>query len=220
MREEPESSASAHEVGARIPMLQENKLLDINYPRGSIASMDRAANPCCDHGTRFKSSPFIFKSCTTAWWRTLCASTISTIRLPSNILLALGLAIELNVSSRDIEDVILMSILMSILNRKYSRLVRAVLEIGWTRCYTKVEYVQLGSSGLRVSSPILGGMSIGHKEWQAWVVEEEEGLEAFKACRRRLFSTPLTALSGVPESPILTSSKFIDKTPPSHPKRP
>ncbi|EEH06137.1 predicted protein [Histoplasma capsulatum G186AR] len=42
LREEPEGSASAHEVGARIPMLQENNLLDINYPRGSIASMDRA----------------------------------------------------------------------------------------------------------------------------------------------------------------------------------
>jgi hypothetical protein len=29
---------------------------------------------------------------------------------------------------------------------------------------TKVEYVQLGSCGLRVSVPILGGMSLGSKK--------------------------------------------------------
>ena len=46
---------------------------------------------------------------------------------------------------------------------------------------TKVEYVQLGSSGLHVSSPILGTMGIGSKDWQDWVVEEDEGLEILKA---------------------------------------
>jgi hypothetical protein len=46
---------------------------------------------------------------------------------------------------------------------------------------TKVEYVQLGSSGLRVSSPILGTMGIGSKEWQIWVMEEDDGLELLKA---------------------------------------
>lgn len=46
---------------------------------------------------------------------------------------------------------------------------------------TKVEYVQLGSSGLRVSAPILGTMGIGSKDWQNWVVEEDEGLEILKA---------------------------------------
>lgn len=46
---------------------------------------------------------------------------------------------------------------------------------------TKVEYVQLGKSGLRVSSPILGTMGIGSKEWQGWVMEEEEGMELLKA---------------------------------------
>lgn len=46
---------------------------------------------------------------------------------------------------------------------------------------TKVEYVQLGSSGLRVSSPILGTMGIGSKEWQEWVMEEDQGLELLKA---------------------------------------
>ncbi len=46
---------------------------------------------------------------------------------------------------------------------------------------TKVEYVQLGSSGLRVSAPILGTMGIGSKDWQNWVVEEDEGLDLLKA---------------------------------------
>lgn len=46
---------------------------------------------------------------------------------------------------------------------------------------TKVEYVQVGSSGLRVSSPILGTMAIGSKEWQDWAVEEDEGLKILKA---------------------------------------
>lgn len=39
---------------------------------------------------------------------------------------------------------------------------------------TKVMYRQLGKSGLRVSVPILGGMSFGHKKWLEWVKEEEE----------------------------------------------
>jgi hypothetical protein len=46
---------------------------------------------------------------------------------------------------------------------------------------TKVEYVQLGSSGLRVSMPILGTMGIGSKAWGDWVIEEAEGLELLKA---------------------------------------
>ena len=46
---------------------------------------------------------------------------------------------------------------------------------------TKVEYVQLGSSGLRVSSPILGTMGIGSKDWQPMAMEEDEGLELLKA---------------------------------------
>ena len=50
---------------------------------------------------------------------------------------------------------------------------------------TKVEYVQLGSSGLRVSSPILGTMGIGIKDWQGWVMEEDEGLALLKAAWER-----------------------------------
>ncbi|KIX04903.1 uncharacterized protein Z518_05774 [Rhinocladiella mackenziei CBS 650.93] len=37
---------------------------------------------------------------------------------------------------------------------------------------TKVSYVQLGKCGLRVSVPILGAMSFGHKAWQKWVVDD------------------------------------------------
>lgn len=39
---------------------------------------------------------------------------------------------------------------------------------------SKVEYVNLGKSGLRVSVPILGAMSIGDPEWAPWVAGEEE----------------------------------------------
>ena len=38
----------------------------------------------------------------------------------------------------------------------------------------KAEYRQLGRSGLRVSVPILGAMSMGDKRWQKWVIEEDE----------------------------------------------
>ncbi|KAH8705278.1 aldo-keto reductase [Talaromyces proteolyticus] len=39
---------------------------------------------------------------------------------------------------------------------------------------TQVKYAKLGSSGLRVSLPILGGMSFGHKDWREWVEDDEE----------------------------------------------
>jgi hypothetical protein len=39
---------------------------------------------------------------------------------------------------------------------------------------SKAEYVNLGQSGLRISIPILGAMSIGHPEWAPWVVDEEK----------------------------------------------
>jgi len=45
---------------------------------------------------------------------------------------------------------------------------------------TKVSYAQLGSSGLRVSVPILGAMSLGTKEWMDWVIEEDEALQLLK----------------------------------------
>ena len=39
---------------------------------------------------------------------------------------------------------------------------------------SKAEYVRLGKSGLRVSIPILGAMSIGSKKTLPWAIEEEE----------------------------------------------
>lgn len=58
---------------------------------------------------------------------------------------------------------------------------------------TKVEYVQLGLSGLRVSAPILGGMSFGSKEWMPWALEEEEALLILKAAYDRGINTWDTA---------------------------
>ena len=44
----------------------------------------------------------------------------------------------------------------------------------------KMEYVRLGSSGLKVSKVILGGMSYGSSEWQEWVLNEAESLPLLK----------------------------------------
>lgn len=54
---------------------------------------------------------------------------------------------------------------------------------------TKVEYRQLGKSGLRVSVPILGAMSFGSKAWQPWVLGEEEALPILKAAFDRGLNT-------------------------------
>ncbi|TRM56994.1 NADP-dependent oxidoreductase domain-containing protein [Schizophyllum amplum] len=45
----------------------------------------------------------------------------------------------------------------------------------------KMPYVRLGKSGLKVSKIILGCMSYGSPEWQAWVLPEEEGIKHIKA---------------------------------------
>ncbi|KAI9665409.1 MAG: hypothetical protein M1831_001847 [Alyxoria varia] len=47
------------------------------------------------------------------------------------------------------------------------------------------EYRQLGKSGLRISVPILGAMSIGDKRWQPWLLEEDEALPLLKAAYDR-----------------------------------
>ena len=57
----------------------------------------------------------------------------------------------------------------------------------------KAEYRQLGKSGLRVSVPILGAMSIGDKRWQQWVTEEDEALPLLKAAYDRGLNTWDTA---------------------------
>ena len=38
----------------------------------------------------------------------------------------------------------------------------------------KMEYANLGSSGLKVSRIILGTMSYGTPDWQGWVLNEEQ----------------------------------------------
>ena len=53
----------------------------------------------------------------------------------------------------------------------------------------KGEYKQLGKSGLRVSVPILGAMSIGDKKWQPWVIEEDQALPLLKAAWDRGINT-------------------------------
>lgn len=45
---------------------------------------------------------------------------------------------------------------------------------------TKASYAQLGSSGLRVSVPILGGMLLGSSRWEKYVLDEQESLEILK----------------------------------------
>ncbi|KIM20306.1 hypothetical protein M408DRAFT_37702, partial [Serendipita vermifera MAFF 305830] len=40
---------------------------------------------------------------------------------------------------------------------------------------------RLGKSGLKVSRIILGCMSYGDKDWQPWVLGEEEGIKHIKA---------------------------------------
>ncbi|KAL1740484.1 NADP-dependent oxidoreductase domain-containing protein [Schizophyllum fasciatum] len=50
-----------------------------------------------------------------------------------------------------------------------------------TPALPRVQYRQLGKSGLRVSVPILGAMSFGSKEWGPWVLEADEALPVLKA---------------------------------------
>ena len=39
---------------------------------------------------------------------------------------------------------------------------------------TRVDFRQLGRSGLRVSNPILGGLQIGSSQWFPWVLNEDK----------------------------------------------
>ncbi|CAK7236164.1 hypothetical protein SBRCBS47491_009543 [Sporothrix bragantina] len=58
---------------------------------------------------------------------------------------------------------------------------------------TKVDYVRVGNSGLRVSAPIVGCMSIGNPEWADWVVGPEKALPLLKAAYDRGVNTWDTA---------------------------
>ncbi|KAJ9635135.1 CSG1/SUR1-like protein [Coniosporium tulheliwenetii] len=44
----------------------------------------------------------------------------------------------------------------------------------------KMEYTNLGKSGLKISKVILGAMSFGSSEWQEWVLNEDEALPLLK----------------------------------------
>ncbi|KAJ3514791.1 hypothetical protein NLJ89_g2162 [Agrocybe chaxingu] len=46
---------------------------------------------------------------------------------------------------------------------------------------SKIPYVRLGNSGLKVSKIILGTMQYGSSEWQQWVLGEEEAIKHIKA---------------------------------------
>ena len=58
---------------------------------------------------------------------------------------------------------------------------------------TKVEYRQLGKSGLRVSVPIFGAMSFGDVRTLDWVIGEDEALPLLKAAYDRGLNTWDTA---------------------------
>ena len=77
----------------------------------------------------------------------------------------------------------------------------------------KASYRQLGTSGLRVSNPILGAMSIGDKRWMPWVIEEDEALPLLKAAYDRGINTWDTAnvySNGVSEEIIAKAIKHYD----------
>ncbi|MCJ1306857.1 hypothetical protein MMC25_000501 [Agyrium rufum] len=70
---------------------------------------------------------------------------------------------------------------------------------------TKVEYRRLGSSGLKVSFPILGAMSIGNPAWGPWILQEAQSLDLLKAAYDRGLNTWDTAnvySNGISESII------------------
>ncbi|KAH8724912.1 aldo-keto reductase-like protein [Phaeosphaeriaceae sp. PMI808] len=58
---------------------------------------------------------------------------------------------------------------------------------------SKAEYVRLGKSGLKVSVPIFGAMSIGSSKWMPWVLDEEASLPLLKAAYDRGLTTWDTA---------------------------
>ncbi|RDL41852.1 uncharacterized protein BP5553_01831 [Venustampulla echinocandica] len=58
---------------------------------------------------------------------------------------------------------------------------------------SKAEFVQLGKSGLRVSVPIFGTMSIGSSKWEPWVIDEDKALPILKAAYDRGINTWDTA---------------------------
>ncbi|KAJ5444631.1 aldo-keto reductase [Penicillium daleae] len=58
-----------------------------------------------------------------------------------------------------------------------------------SRSKTQASYRRLGNSGLWVSVPILGGMSIGSSEFGSWILEEDKALPLLKAAFDRGINT-------------------------------
>ncbi|KAK7452146.1 hypothetical protein VKT23_012251 [Stygiomarasmius scandens] len=58
---------------------------------------------------------------------------------------------------------------------------------------TQVQYVRLGKSGLRVSVPIFGAMSLGSSKWLSWALDEDEALQVLKSAWDRGINTFDTA---------------------------
>ena len=55
-----------------------------------------------------------------------------------------------------------------------------------------MEYVNLGSTGLKVSPICLGCMSFGSKKWREWVLEEDESRTILKKAVEGGMETPET----------------------------
>ncbi|KAB8074101.1 NADP-dependent oxidoreductase domain-containing protein [Aspergillus leporis] len=58
---------------------------------------------------------------------------------------------------------------------------------------TEMEYTRLGTSGLKISKIILGAMSYGAKQWQDWVLDENEALPLIEHAYKRGINTWDTA---------------------------
>ncbi|KAE9405603.1 aryl-alcohol dehydrogenase [Gymnopus androsaceus JB14] len=90
---------------------------------------------------------------------------------------------------------------------------------------SKVTYVRLGNSGLKVSRIILGCMSYGSPEWQAWVLPEEEGIKHIKAAydagintfdTANVYSNGVSEQHNLPREDIVVLTKVffpVGKTP-------
>ncbi|KAJ5935348.1 hypothetical protein N7466_004895 [Penicillium verhagenii] len=57
----------------------------------------------------------------------------------------------------------------------------------------QMEYVRLGNSGLKVSKIILGTMGFGSKQWQDWVLDEEDSLPLIEHAYKQGINTWDTA---------------------------
>jgi predicted aldo/keto reductase-like oxidoreductase len=66
---------------------------------------------------------------------------------------------------------------------------------------TAMSYNRLGRSGLKVSKIILGAMSFGSKDWQQWVLEEDDALPLLEYAYQVGINTWDTVSGTLPSSP-------------------